>query len=148
MPAAINVVNIRALHWWQHLRAESNISCPWAQFPIHCEESTLGVIKSRRGHENGKWTISLKQGTSTFFLKVWEIPKVWEISQNLGKFGKIWENWSKPDQGDFLRLRDARDCTPVDWNMFPIFFQEEHSERTFTRPFYNWVSIFLEKKRL
>jgi hypothetical protein len=35
-------------------------------------------------------------------------------SQNLGKCGKIWENWSKPDQGDFLRLRDARDCTPVD----------------------------------
>lgn len=28
MPAAINVVNIRALHWWQHRRAESNISCP------------------------------------------------------------------------------------------------------------------------
>ncbi len=57
---------------------------------------------------------SIIQGTSTFFLKIWEIPKFWEISQILKKFGEIWENWSKTDQGDFLRLLDARDCSPVD----------------------------------
>jgi hypothetical protein len=53
-------------------------------------------------------------GTVAFFLKIWKIPKFWEISQIFNKYGKIWENWIKTDQGDFLVLRNARDCTPMD----------------------------------
>ena len=53
-------------------------------------------------------------GTFTYFLKIWEIPKFWGNSQIFKNSGEIWGNWSKMDLGDFLRLRDARDCTPVD----------------------------------
>jgi hypothetical protein len=46
-----------------------------------------------------------------FFLKIWEIPKFWEISQILGNFGKFPKI---RDQGDFLVLLDARDCIQMD----------------------------------
>jgi hypothetical protein len=81
--------------------------------------------------------LSVESGTSTFFLKNWEIPIVWEISQTFKKIGKIWGNWSKLDQGDFLRLQDARDCTSEGLKHVSDFFREETSERTFTGPFYN-----------
>ncbi len=50
----------------------------------------------------------------TFILKIWEIPKFWEISQIFNKFGENWKNSLKTDQGDFLVLRDALDCTSMD----------------------------------